>query len=109
MRIPLMRLQRQHLIPLPRRTRHAWLPDINYMFWDIILRPSMPRRDHGPYLIRKPAPLSWRLRIGIDSLPVDQLRCTPTTPLQLASSVTSNVRFHRDSKGGESSWDPIYP
>eukprot|EP00965_Chrysotila_dentata_P189334 6173259-Pleurochrysis_carterae.AAC.4 len=40
---------------------------------------------------------------------VEQLRCTPTTPWQLASLVTSNVRVHRDSKGGELSSVPIYP
>eukprot|EP00965_Chrysotila_dentata_P065858 2181801-Pleurochrysis_carterae.AAC.1 len=38
-------------------------------------RPSTPRKPDGPYLIRKPAPLSWRVvRIGIDSSLIDQLR-----------------------------------
>eukprot|EP00965_Chrysotila_dentata_P216519 6189428-Pleurochrysis_carterae.AAC.1 len=37
------------------------------------------RNDNGPYLIRRPAPLSWRARIGIDSFRVGQPLCTPTT------------------------------
>eukprot|EP00965_Chrysotila_dentata_P005153 169002-Pleurochrysis_carterae.AAC.1 len=68
-----------------------------------------PRKSDGPYLIEKLAPLSWRVRIGIDSSLVDQLPCTLATPWQLASSVTSIVRVHLDSKAGGLSWDPIYP
>eukprot|EP00965_Chrysotila_dentata_P255980 6212395-Pleurochrysis_carterae.AAC.5 len=37
-------------------------------------RPSMLHKDNGSYLTRKPAPLSWRVRIGIDSSLVNQLR-----------------------------------
>eukprot|EP00965_Chrysotila_dentata_P236735 6201504-Pleurochrysis_carterae.AAC.1 len=62
-----------------RNTKRAWLPDTNFKFWDITLRLLTPRNDDGPCLIGRPAPLSWRARIGIDSLRVGQPLCAPTT------------------------------
>eukprot|EP00965_Chrysotila_dentata_P117357 3878902-Pleurochrysis_carterae.AAC.1 len=57
-------------------------------------------QDDGPYLMRRPAQLSWRARIGIDSLRVDQPLCFLTTLWQPALYATLNVRARRDSKGG---------
>eukprot|EP00965_Chrysotila_dentata_P148033 4886538-Pleurochrysis_carterae.AAC.1 len=63
MRIHLRRLQHQLRTPSQQRIKHAWLLDTNFKFWDTVLRLSTPRKDDGPFLTKRPAPLSWRARI----------------------------------------------